>query len=111
MTETIGELINDNVSIELLVETKEIIEIGNLNLIVNTSGSISPFPVQKRVVFNPLDNQIEFVLQDIPALPQLIGFYINGLKAIFGVDFLVNSNKLNWISYDLKNEFIIEVYY
>jgi hypothetical protein len=66
----------------------------------------------RRDLFSVSDRQTVFALSAIPAAPHLVQLFLNGEKAVFGVDFMIDGVSLTWLCPILLNsEDTLELYY
>ncbi len=66
----------------------------------------------RREVFTPINNQSQFPLAQIPSLPHLSHLFVNGEKARFGIDYVINGAIITWnnrMTIESLDE--IEIYY
>ena len=49
-------------------------------------------------IFNPTNGQTVFTLSAIAVLPELSSLYLNGVKAVYGLHYTINSTVLTWVS-------------
>ncbi|MBW4596201.1 MAG: hypothetical protein KME46_25685 [Brasilonema angustatum HA4187-MV1] len=82
------------------------------------SRGVQPFPsppppkVEQRQQFIPTYGQTRFTLFTTPKYPHLTKLFINGLKALFGTEYVIDASQLTWTGYYvLQPDDYVEIFY
>lgn len=96
---------------EIAIEVAEYaIEISGVGLQgpPGTGGGGSSFREKLTIA----SNQTVFTLTQMSAFPHLAKLYLNGAKAEYGIDFVINTSVLTWLStIALTTDDSLEIYY
>lgn len=77
-----------------------------------TPSPTNPKPTQHDRLTILTSGQTSFALSSIPSEPQNLILYINGVKAVYSVDYTINGSTLSWANpYPLAPTDYLEVYY
>jgi hypothetical protein len=55
--------------------------------------------------------QTAFTLSTIPTIPHLSRLFLNGVKALYAVDYSINEVQLNWLGVTLSDDDELEIFY
>lgn len=96
------------------LELTSLIQRGVVNN--NPDTPIDPIPVEEieetiTQFFIPSQGQTSFVLTEAPIKPQLTQLFLNGVKAIYVREYVLDSDRLIWNSVVLDPEDTLEVTY
>ena len=112
-------------STDIEINTSLIVVDANINQVI-VDVEVNPFVVDipaNSLGFNIIVNstlyflfainngQTQFTLPMTSASPSLSTLYRNGVKQLYGIDYNINQNVLNWLGYQLLGSDILEIYY
>jgi hypothetical protein len=72
---------------------------------VSNSGS------QREILAIATPGQSVFTLSGTPTQPHLTGLYLNGVKAMYGIDYSINGSLVNWLGVELVSADFLEIFF